>query len=82
MGRAFQVGWDDAKAAANERKHGVTFELASSAFYDPRLPAIRGGFMKDQPLDDSDMPAEIDFSKGIRGLHHIPPGEASICPSL
>ena len=22
---------------------------------------------------DEDMPAEIDFSKGVRGLHHIPP---------
>ncbi|MGA3078129.1 MAG: hypothetical protein ABSG56_31185 [Bryobacteraceae bacterium] len=30
--------------------------------------------MKDRPIDDVDMPAEIDFSKGIRGLHHIPPG--------
>ena len=28
--------------------------------------------MKNQPLDDNDIPAEIDFSKGIRGLHHIP----------
>jgi len=24
-----------------------------------------------QPTDD-EMPAEIDFSKGVRGLHHIP----------
>lgn len=22
--------------------------------------------------DDDDMPAEIDFSRGVRGLHHIP----------
>ena len=28
--------------------------------------------MNQAPEDD--MPAEIDFSKGIRGLHHIPPG--------
>ena len=27
--------WDDAKAAANFRKHGVTFEQAAFAFGDP-----------------------------------------------
>jgi uncharacterized protein len=27
--------WDDAKAAANLRKHGVTFEQAAHAFRDP-----------------------------------------------
>lgn len=27
--------WDDAKAASNLRKHGVSFEEASSVFYDP-----------------------------------------------
>ncbi len=36
-GFVFQFEWDDAKAAANEGKHGVTFELACSIFYDPRL---------------------------------------------
>ena len=29
--------------------------------------------MNNQPSDDDDIPAEIDFSKGVRGLHHIPP---------
>jgi hypothetical protein len=28
--------------------------------------------MTDRRLEDDDMPAEIDFSKGVRGLHHIP----------
>jgi uncharacterized DUF497 family protein len=27
--------WDDAKAAANRAKHGVTFEAARDAFKDP-----------------------------------------------
>lgn len=27
--------WDEAKAASNERKHGVTFTEAASAFADP-----------------------------------------------
>lgn len=31
--------WDEAKADANERKHGVTFDEAASAFADP-LAAI------------------------------------------
>ena len=39
-GRPYQFEWDEAKAAANERKHDVTFELASSVFYDPRLLTV------------------------------------------
>ena len=27
--------WDDAKASANQRKHGISFDEATSAFYDP-----------------------------------------------
>jgi uncharacterized protein len=27
--------WDAAKAAANQRKHGIGFDEASSVFYDP-----------------------------------------------
>ena len=32
--------------------------------------------MRNQPIEDNDndMPAEIDFSAAVRGLHHIPPG--------
>jgi len=30
--------------------------------------------MSNQSIDDEDMPAEIDFGGGVRGLHHIPPG--------
>jgi uncharacterized DUF497 family protein len=29
------VEWDARKAAANIKKHGVTFEEASSVFFDP-----------------------------------------------
>lgn len=35
--QSYQFEWDEVKAAANERKHEVTFELASSVFYDPNL---------------------------------------------
>lgn len=32
--------WDPEKAASNARKHGVTFEEASTAFRDPRSLTI------------------------------------------
>jgi hypothetical protein len=34
--------WDEAKNSANQRKHGVSFEQATSVFYD-----ARGLFMAD-----------------------------------
>jgi hypothetical protein len=33
-----------------------------------------------QPVDSDDTPAEIDFSKGVWGLHHIPPGAKVLIP--
>ena len=30
-----QFEWDEAKAASNQRKHGIRFEVASEAFLDP-----------------------------------------------
>jgi uncharacterized DUF497 family protein len=38
--RQFQFEWDEAKAAANLRKHGVAFELARTVFGDPRILTI------------------------------------------
>ncbi len=37
--------------------------------------------MSDQSIEDNDMPAEIDFSKGVRGLHHIPAGAKILMPA-
>jgi len=37
--------------------------------------------MSNQTIEDYDMPAEIDFSKGARGLHHIPPGARVLMPA-
>jgi len=34
---AFAFEWDPEKAAANERKHGVTFDEAATAFGDPSV---------------------------------------------
>ena len=38
--RPFQFERDEVKADANARKHGVTFELASTVFHDPRLLTV------------------------------------------
>ena len=35
-----RFSWDPRKAAANARKHGVTFEEAATAFADPRALTI------------------------------------------
>jgi uncharacterized DUF497 family protein len=40
MEREFQFEWDEIKAATNLRKHGVSFELASTVFHDPRLLTV------------------------------------------
>ena len=37
--------------------------------------------MNNLQIEDDGMPAEIDFSKGIRGLHHIPPGANVLMPA-
>ena len=37
--------------------------------------------MNDQPMEHDDMPAEIDFSKGVRGLHHVPTGAKVLMPA-
>ena len=38
--RQFQFEWDEVKAAANLRKHRVSFDLASTVFQDPRLLTV------------------------------------------
>jgi hypothetical protein len=37
--------------------------------------------MNDQPIDDDGISVEIDFTKGVRGLHHIPPGAKVLMPA-
>ena len=39
-GPQFQFEWDEAKANANVRKHGVAFELARTIFNDQRLLTV------------------------------------------
>jgi hypothetical protein len=33
------------------------------------------------PLDNDDMPAEIDFSKAVRGMHHVPTDAKVLMPA-
>lgn len=35
--RQFRFEWDKNKAAANARKHGVSFDVAATVFVDPHL---------------------------------------------
>jgi uncharacterized protein len=39
-GSLFQFEWNEVKADANVRKHGVSFEVARSVFNDPRLLTV------------------------------------------
>ncbi len=36
----YNFEWDPAKARANKRKHGVSFELAATVFMDPRALSV------------------------------------------
>jgi Uncharacterized protein conserved in bacteria len=36
----YNVEWDPEKARINFQKHGISFELASSVFFDPRAVTI------------------------------------------
>ncbi len=58
--------WKRAKARANERKHGLSFDEASTAFSDPLSLTIDDpDHSQDEPHDA--MRPEYDFSKGVRG---------------
>ena len=37
--------------------------------------------MNNQPIEDDKMTVEVDFSKGVRGVHHIPAGERVFLPA-
>ena len=56
--------WDERKAAANARKHGVTFDEAKSAFVDERAKLI------DDPdhSEDEERFVLLGFSSALRML--------------
>ncbi len=37
--------------------------------------------MSNQPIEDNDMPVEIDYSQGVRDLHHVPLGARVLMPA-
>ena len=37
--------------------------------------------MIELPIEDNEMPAEINFRKAVRGLHHIPAGSKVLLPA-
>jgi hypothetical protein len=37
--------------------------------------------MSERPINHDPMPDEIDFRKGVRGLHHIPPDAKVFLPA-
>lgn len=37
--------------------------------------------MNDPQTENDDMPSEIDFSNGVRGLHHVPKGATVLLPA-
>jgi hypothetical protein len=38
--------------------------------------------MNSEPIKDGETPSDIDFSKGIRGLHHIRPAKVFLPASI
>jgi hypothetical protein len=46
-----------------------------------RNPVFSGGFRNNQPGEGNDMPAEIDFSKGVRCRHSIPSEAKVLMPA-
>lgn len=47
---AGEFEWDDAKAAANVRKHGITFEAATQVFVDPDAYSLADKSYPDRTL--------------------------------
>jgi hypothetical protein len=54
--------WDDAKAATNLTKHGISFEEAVTAVVDPNAVFLADGSGSEERL------VAIDMSKQIRAL--------------
>jgi hypothetical protein len=36
---------------------------------------------RNRPIEADEMPAEVDFTKGVRSLHHIPVGAEVFLPA-
>jgi hypothetical protein len=58
--------WDSQKAAANFRKHGVTFELTCEAFFDPFVY-----YRDDEMIEDELRESIIGMSTNWRRLYVV-----------
>ena len=68
--------WDDAKAAANFRKHGVTFEQAAYAFRDPFAVEwidARAVYGEEERVILLGMSGGQDFECRLHGARRAPP---------
>jgi uncharacterized DUF497 family protein len=43
--------WDSRKASVNFRKHGISFETACEAFFDPFLRVVDTGVVEGEPRE-------------------------------
>ncbi len=59
--------WDEAKARANLAKHGITFEQAAEAFFDPFLRVVDAG----PAADARDAVIGMDERWNLRYVVHI-----------
>jgi len=58
--------WDSRKAAANFRKHKVSFETACEVFFDPFLRVVDAGIIEGEPRE-----AVIAMTVGWRLLYVV-----------
>jgi uncharacterized protein len=66
--------WDSGKAAKNLRKHGVSFEEASSVFYDPL--ALTGGDPDHSEGEERLITFGMSSAKRLLVVSHAERGEA------
>jgi uncharacterized DUF497 family protein len=77
--------WQDAFCRISLVGIRATGHKSSAYFCPPSNPdrdsSVQGKPMSDQPIEDDSLPTEVDFSKGVRGLHHIPPNTRVFLPA-
>jgi Ribonuclease toxin, BrnT, of type II toxin-antitoxin system len=74
-GRPFQFEWNEVKANANSRRHGVSFELACTVFHDPRILTVADlqHSESEEPGSQSVVQAMVQYFRSfISGLTPIP----------
>ena len=76
----YRFEWDPLKAAANAKKHGVTFEQAAGVFKDPMALTL---FDEEQSDDDEDRWITLGLTDGQHYLvSYIPTAMNTTIPSL